>query len=350
MRKRLWVLVFVSVAFAQAYADATLLLEEPFGTFGTLNPTGHAAVYLTRVCAASPTRLRRCEPGEAGAVISRYQKVAGFDWIAIPLLPYLYAVDRPQEIPQSADAQSVATLRDAYRRAHLLAIAPSDAKGHAPKGNWIQLVGSAFNRTIYGFRIATSQEQDDAFIKQFDNQKNKSHFNLLFHNCADFARGVLNFYYLHSVHRNFLADLGITTPKQVAKSLVTYGRKHSGVLCSSFVIPQVPGSIHRSEPTAGVLEAFLKKKYVLPLAILHPALAGSLAVAYLSEGRFNPRRDAVAFDVARVGQPQPAGALSSEPTHGLDSFAGCWFVMSICAPSRGMGWSNGRDFQAGRLP
>ncbi len=29
-------------------------------------------------------------------MISRYFKIAGYDWIAIPLIPYLYAVDNVQ--------------------------------------------------------------------------------------------------------------------------------------------------------------------------------------------------------------------------------------------------------------
>jgi hypothetical protein len=305
MRNKLWVLVFVLAAFAQAHADAAFLLEEPFGRFGSFNPTGHAAVYLTRVCAASPTRLRRCEPGQAGVIISRYYKVAGYDWLVIPLLPYVYAVDSPQDIPRFADAQSVAALRDAYRRDHLLAIAPSNAEGRAPEGEWVQLIGSAYDRKLYGFRIETSPGQDDAFIKQFNNQKNTSHFNLLFHNCADFARTVLNSYYPHAVHRNLFGYAGITTPKQVAKSLVSYCRHHPDVMCSSFAIPQVSGSIHRSGPADDLFEALLNtNKYVLPRAILHPVVTDSLAVARLIEGRFNPRRNAAVFDVDSAVQPQ----------------------------------------------
>jgi hypothetical protein len=312
MRKGLWALVFLLAVFAQAHADATLLLEEPFGIFGSLNPTGHAAVYLTRVCAASPTLLRRCQAGEAGVVLSRYPKMAGYDWVAIPVLPYLYAVDTPEEIPQSADAQSVAALRDAYSRAHLPALAPRNAEGGAPEGEWVRLVGSAYDRRIYGFQIVTRPEQDDAFIQQFNSRKNHGHFNLLFHNCADFARAVLNFYYPHAVRRNFIADVGITTPKQVAKSLVRYGRKHRELLCSSFVIAQVPGSLPRSRHIDGVLEAMLKtKKYALPLAILHPLITGSFAVAYLSEGRFDPRRNIVNFDIAHVVLPPSARAATA---------------------------------------
>src|SRR5580698_10024074 len=95
---------------AVARADVTLLLEEPFGTFGGMNPTGHASIYLSRVCAASPTLLRRCNPGEQGVVISRYHRVSGYDWIAIPLFPYLYAVDRQSEVPSTVNAEDVAAL------------------------------------------------------------------------------------------------------------------------------------------------------------------------------------------------------------------------------------------------
>jgi hypothetical protein len=310
VRYRLWALVILLAltAFVQARADAALLLEEPFGKMGAFTPTGHAAVYLTRVCAASPTRLRRCEPGEAGVVISRYHKISGYDWLAIPLIPYLYAVDNAQDIPQSVTPESVAALRDEYRRAHLLAIAPDDEKGRAPEGEWIQLVGSAYDRRIYGFRIETTPEQDDALIERFNTRKNKDHFNLLLHNCADFARSVLDFYYPHSIHRNFLADVGITTPKQVAKSLVSFSHHHDDLRSSSFVIPQVQGSIHRSEPVEGVLEALLKtKKYVVPLAILHPAVTGGFVAAYLIDGRFNPKRNASSNLARAVPQPQTTG-------------------------------------------
>jgi hypothetical protein len=81
------------VSAVSAYADAALFLEEPCGKMGAMDPTGYAAVYLTYVCASSPTRLRRCRPGEVGVVISRYHRVAGYDWLAIPLPGYLYAVD-----------------------------------------------------------------------------------------------------------------------------------------------------------------------------------------------------------------------------------------------------------------
>src|SRR5579863_6391119 len=115
---------FLLLSAGMARASLTLLLEEPFGKFGAMNPTGHAAVYLSHVCATSPLSLRRCREGEEGVVISRYHRVSGYDWIAIPLLPYLYAVDRPDDVPSTAGPEDVDTLRNAWRRANLKEIAP----------------------------------------------------------------------------------------------------------------------------------------------------------------------------------------------------------------------------------
>lgn len=305
MRNQLWALVFVVAALVPAHADAAFFLEEPYGEMGRFEPMGHAAVYLTHVCASSPTRLRRCRPGESGVVVSRYHRVAGYDWIAIPLLGYLYAVDKLHDIPASADAQSVAELRDAYRRAHFLTLIPNDADGHAPQGDWTQLVGSAYDRKLYGFQIETSPEQDEAFIHWMNKRKNKAHFNIFFANCADLARNVLNFYAPHAVHRNYFADAGMTTPKQVAKSLASYAQHHPSLEMSSFQIPQVPGSIPRSRHVDDVAEGLLKsKKYVIPLALLSPPVMGGIALLYVTEGRFSLKRDTDVFDIARAVHPQ----------------------------------------------
>src|ERR1041384_3439853 len=114
------VCIYLALAFlgccAAASASATLLLEEPYGTLGFFTATGHAAVYLSGICADTPVLLRRCAPGEPGVVISRYDGVAGYDWVAIPLIPYLYAVERPEDVPLFADAKLTAFLRARYRR------------------------------------------------------------------------------------------------------------------------------------------------------------------------------------------------------------------------------------------
>lgn len=294
LRWLLALLIFVGGFGLRAKADATLLLEEPYGHFGAFTATGHAAVYLSRVCADSPTVLRRCREDETGIVISRYNKIAGYDWIAIPLLPYLYAVDETEDIPLYANPKIVAFLRNEYRKKHLEGVAPDLPNGEPPEGNWTQLVGASYDRTIYGFTIETTPEEDDRFIAAYNDRPNHSHFNLLLHNCADFARGVINFYYPKTLHRNLVADVGITTPKQISKNLVKYSARHPELESSSFVIPQVPGSLGRSTPVYGVVESVLKsKKYLLPVAVLHPVVTGFLAAAYVSDGRFDPAKHAM---------------------------------------------------------
>lgn len=289
--------ILIFLCAPRAHASAALLLEEPFGHFGSLTATGHAAVYLPRICADSPVSLRRCNPEELGVVLSRYNAIAGYDWIAVPLISYLYSVEKPDEIPLFANAKLVAFLRNQYRRKFLESVAPDTENGEPPTGNWVQLVGAAYDRTIYSYEIETSEEQDVALIRALNSHSNQSHFRLLSRNCADFAREIMNFYYPKTLHRSVVADLGITTPKQLARTLVRYSNRNPDLQFSSFVIPQVPGSVSRSTPVYGVLESFLKsKKYFLPLVAVHPIITGGMALAYLGTGRFDPKRQPLVFD------------------------------------------------------
>ena len=107
---------FVALCTLAYASSATLFLEEPYGKLGFFTATGHAAVYLSGVCADSPLVLRACAPGETGIVLSRYDGVGGYDWIDVPLIPYLYAVENADDVPLFADAKMVAFLRDRYRR------------------------------------------------------------------------------------------------------------------------------------------------------------------------------------------------------------------------------------------
>jgi hypothetical protein len=281
-------LLFTLVCNAALWADATLFVQEPYGLFGAINPTGHASVYLSRVCAETPVVLRRCDPGEFGIVISRYRKVSRYDWIAIPLIPYLYAVEDFASIPAEASAETVAYLRDEYRRKHLAEISPDGPGGQTPKGSWVELIGAAYNRKIYGFQIETTEAQDQYLISALNSRKNKRHFDLFFNNCADFSRGILNLYYAGAIRRNYIADAGITTPQQIAKSLISYAKHHPGFPLSAFFLPQIPGSRHPSHRVDGVSAALVKsKKYILPLAAFHPWVACGIFAIYMANGRFN---------------------------------------------------------------
>lgn len=239
-----------------------------------------------------------------GAVISRYHRIGGYDWIAIPLIPYLYAVDAPEDVPNSMDAKLEAYLRNQYRKKYLTDLVPDDPKHEIPGGDWIQLIGASYDRTIYGYQIETSREQDRALIETLNQEDNRSHFNLFFNNCANFVQKVMNTYYPHAVRRNFIADAGMMTPKQAAKSLLGYSKHHRDLKFTTFVIPQVLGSVHHSGSVDGIVESLVKsKKYLLPIAALHPFVAGGLAAVYLVDGRFHPDKHAPVFDPAHEYGP-----------------------------------------------
>lgn len=323
--KLLLVVLASFFAVPQLRGDIAVFLAEPYGAFGKMNPTGHAAVYLSRVCAESPTVLRRCAPGEPGAVISRYHRIAGYDWLAIPLIPYLYAVDDVADVPLSADAATVALLRNEYRRRHL-----SDLLENESREDWVQLVGASYDRRIFAFEIATSEAQDDAFIEAFNARRNTARFNLFFRNCADLVREIVNFYFPKVVRRSIVADTGITTPKQVAKSLLRHSKKHPELDFSVYAIPQIPGSVPRSRDVRGVLEGLVKsKKYAVPLIALDIWFAPGIIAGYLTTGRFNPARYVESvYHPAELHQrvlsrstmpdeatPQPSDAIAQSAPH-----------------------------------
>ena len=266
--------------------QAALLLEEPYGFFGTLNPTGHTAVYFSRICAETPTRLRRCHAGEMGAVISRYSDINHYDWVAIPLVPYLYSVENLADVPGRVNAETVDRLRAQYHEAHLLGLGSHIAKGGFWHGGWSELIGVSYERRMYAFRFDTTEEQDDALIARMNSRKNRSHFQLLFNNCSDFSRIILNHYFPRTFRRSFFPDAGMTTPKQITYKLERYSKKHPETHLEVFEIPQVPGYRHMSRSNKSISESLITTGYAIPIAVMNPYLAGGLFVDYVLHGRY----------------------------------------------------------------
>lgn len=236
--------VFVLLAGGIARGEVTLLLEEPFGSFWSGNPA-HISVYFSRVCAESPLVLRRCAPGEAGAVISRYHRMHGYDWVAMPLIPYLYSVERSGEVPRQASREDVQHLRETYRAGHLAEITRADSR------DWPQLVGEAYDRTLYGFTLPTTEQQDDELIRRLNQRPNRNHFNIVFRNCANFAARIVDFFYPGAARRS-VWTAGILIPKQVAVDLIHFSARHPELAFSVFEIRQVPGETPRSKRIHGI--------------------------------------------------------------------------------------------------
>jgi hypothetical protein len=295
-------LLAVLAGAARVRAQAALLMEEPFGVVGALNPTGHDALYFARICAETPVKLRRCAPGEAGVVLARYNKVAGYDWLAIPVIPYFYAVEKADQVPADTDAKTVTAMRRAYVAAHVLKQVGFDqeepdqtdaarrTRRHGEdwyrQDYWYQLTGSVYDRRVYAFRFSTSAAQDDALIACLNAAPNRSHFSLIRNNCADFAAFLLDFYFPHTFYRRLLPDAGITTPRQNAWELERYARRHGEFRVSVDEIPQIPGNRRPSQGNMSVAASLLATGDVLAVAALNPYVAGAVGVDFLLWGRY----------------------------------------------------------------
>ncbi len=240
-----------------------------------------------RICAETPVKLRLCAPGEIGAVIARYQGIDDYDWVAIPLVPYLYSVERADEVPARVNREIVMRMRNRYHEAHLESLGQNVEPGNLVHGGWTQLVGVAYERRIYAFRFNTTEEQDDALMARLNDGPNHSDFNLLFENCADFARAILNSYFPDKFKRSIFPDAGMTSPKQIAYKLVKYSRKHPDTQIAIFEIPQIPGYRRMSRANKSIDESLVTTVYAIPIVVLNPYLAGGLFVDYIVRGRYH---------------------------------------------------------------
>jgi hypothetical protein len=282
-------LLLMGLAGGKAWAAVTVLLSEPFGRFGTMMPVGHAGVYLDKVCADTPVHLRKCRLGEMGVVLSRYHKVQEIDWLAIPVMPFLYGVERPEDVPQFMTLEREAEIREEYRKEHLAEIVPGGKDGKpAKKGEWVETIGVAFDRRVWGYRLETTAEQDERLIETLNARPNVRSYKLRTANCANFAADMVNILFPGTVQVRKLADFGLMTPKQVVRSVVAYSRTHPETRMRVVEVAQIAGTLRRSRPAWGVAEAGLKtKRYLATLLMIQPEVVLGCGIAYLGNGRWH---------------------------------------------------------------
>jgi hypothetical protein len=290
---RLVTLLFVLLALP-VHAAITVLVGEPFGRFGTYLPVGHATIYLDRVCADGPLKLRMCRAGEpAGVAISRYDNIGPYDWLATPIAQFLYATDRPEDALQYATPELVDGLRQRYRHRALSDIFPDGTETADRNSEWWESAGMAYIRRFWGYQLTTTRVQDERLVAEINAEPNQHAYGAYHANCANFAADVVSFYYPGLVKRARLADLGFLLPKQLARCVYLYGQAHPEAQLRIVEIPQVPGSIRRSHTVRGGTETFLKtKRYIFPLSVLQPEIAVTLFALYLDHGGWKIGRPA----------------------------------------------------------
>ena len=257
---------------------------------GTLLPVGHTGIYLDRVCADGPIKLRMCLPGERqGVMIARLNKLE-VDWVATPVLEFLYGVDDPAAVTRHLTPQQVTELRETYRRQYLGTLLPDDRVPNDDR-DWWQSVAMSYDRRMWGYQLATTRQQDEQLVAMLNAEVNKHRYHLHKSNCADFAARIVNFYYPGTVKHNGISDFWLMTPKQVARSVGAYGHAHPEAELRVLEFPQLLGPQRRSHLVRGASEMFLKtKRYLVPLSVIQPELVVALAVVYIDHGRWDIRR------------------------------------------------------------
>ena len=280
MRWLLLLLVFLSGV--KARADVTLIIEDPINFLGHVSSTGHSALWLEDLCSDDHVHMRWCRNNENGSVVSRYKGINGYDWLAMPPGPYLFAVDSADEVLDTVSSAEVERLREEYRAKH-----GNSFRKDPPEYGWVQLLGASYRRRMILIRVHTTEDQDLRLMQWLNGRSNRTHFNFFFSNCSDFARQMLDVLFPGAVHRNIFFDAGMTTPKQLESSLHHYAKRHPELEFEVDELPQVPGDIPRSGHLYGVTESFVKSKpYLLPLAVIEPVGIGTVAAAGIADHRY----------------------------------------------------------------
>ena len=296
----LFALLFVATA-QSAHARMALIVGEPFGSFGTMMPQGHASIYLQDLCAATATRLRPCQPGELGAVISRYHDLRHpeLDWLAFPLPIFLYGTEDLAAVPAFTTAAQEADLRTRYWQAHLTPFVPGHMNRHGDPvppayGDWAEGIGAAIDRRLLVYSFNTTAAQDEAALQWLNNRPNRRAYTLTRHNCADFAADLLRLALPPApLRRNVLADFDMTTPKTLARQIDTYGHAHPELRLAVYEVPQLPGTLRRSRPLRGAAESLIsQKRYFVTVITLQPELMLADWIIYEKRGKWHPGQDA----------------------------------------------------------
>ncbi len=230
-----------------------------------------------------------CGPNEPqGVVIARLNRLQ-VDWVATPIVEFLYGVDDPRGVMRNLTPQEVDRLRQNYRHTYLAAMLPDETVSSRDR-DWWQSVAMSYDRRMWGYQLATTRKQDEQLVARLNSEVNKHRYHLHKSNCADFAANVVNFYYPGTVKPNGIADFWLMTPKQVARSVGKYGREHPEAELKVVEFPQLIGAQRRSHNVRGASEMFLTtKRYLVPLSVIQPELVVALAVVYFDRGRWDIR-------------------------------------------------------------
>ena len=277
-------------------ADVGVILNESLDEdFDRISSTGHSAIFFSRICPESPVKLRLCRPGELGSVMSNYVNIGEdepYEWNIVPLNIYLYGVEDPRNRPLFASYRLKHLLEERYRRKYLSDYCTTESCMNSTKSEWREMVAATMIRGVYIFAVSTTVEQDQQLIAEFNNSVNKNHFNGVTRNCADFTKHIINLYFPHSAHADYLNDFGMTSPKAVARTFTRYGLRHPESDFRVMHFAQVPGVTKRSRTVrSGTEQLFHSGKLLVPMALISYYTVPVVTVSYFTTARFNAQKE-----------------------------------------------------------
>ena len=283
-------------ACSPARAGVGVILNESLDTsVARITGSGHTAVYFSHICPESPVKLRLCRPGEEGSVMSNYINLGEdqpYEWNVVPLSIYVYGVENPRNRPLVGTDKVKFALEERYRQKYLAAYCATESCKTSDKSEWREMVGAGLMRSMYIFLVETTVDQDRELIAKFNSAPNENHFNGATRNCADFTKDVVDAYFPHSAHRDWLNDFGMTSPKAVARSFTHYALAHPEMQFRVLHFSQLPGTIKRStEARSGTEQLYHSKKLLIPMIIFADHELPVAAASYLLTGRFNPEHE-----------------------------------------------------------
>lgn len=311
------------LAAPSAHADLGVALADPT-TVGVSPWThaGHSLVYLSGVCADTPVHARLCAPGEQGSVVTMYPDFyedQPYAWNLVPLSLYLDGSLQPGNRLLYGSPRAKAAL-ELHARDHFLApVCTVGACVDAPHRYWHDLSAATIDRDIWVYAVHTTAAQDQAVVDWLNRQPNTNRYNSFTYNCSNFTQSLVNTVFPHSIHRDWLNDLGMMSPKAAAHFFTRYAIKHPELGLYSMHFTQQPGPMPRSGlARSGTEDGIHMKKYLIPAALIGDhEVAGSFFVSYFLTGRFglyNQYKKYAAPSLPHPSAPGPEQAGSDQPT------------------------------------
>jgi hypothetical protein len=289
----IWALMVACVCWpGNARADLGVMIADPTNMGSSaFTHAGHALVYMSAVCAETPVRARLCDTGEQGSVVTafpNFKELQPYRWNMIPLSLYLEGSMTPGERLLYGSHAVGDALEERTRTEYLGGVcgAACPMESHS---YWRDGVATTIDRDVFVYAVKTTREQDEAVVKWLNAEPNVNHYNGMTNNCAVFTRALMNLVFPHSVHRDFLNDLGMMSPKSAARSFSHWSQRRPELGFYSMHFPQKPGSLPRSgTASSGTETAIHIKKYLIAAALIGDhEVAGSFFVAYFFTGRFS---------------------------------------------------------------